>query len=175
VLRDSIHAMKYQRVYGLVEPLAELLQAQFAVHWGGWGPEALVPVPLHHSRLWEREFDQALALARHLSKGIGVPVWADGLIRQRRTASQVGLSAAARQHNVRGAFRLTNPPAGAGKALLLIDDVYTTGATLRECARVLRRAGAAWVGGYTLARVGVGRATAAAQQHSTTHGARQGS
>lgn len=175
VLRDSIHAMKYQRVYGLVEPLAELLQAQFAVHWSAWVPEALVPVPLHHSRLWEREFDQALALARHLGKGIGVPVWADGLIRQRRTASQVGLNATARQHNVRGAFRLTEPQAGAGKALLLIDDVYTTGATLRECARVLRRAGAAWVGGYTLARVGIGRATAGAPQHSTTHGARQGS
>jgi ComF family protein len=154
VLRDLIHAMKYQRVYGLVEPLAELLQAQFSVHWGACIPDALVPVPLHRSKLWEREFDQALALARELGKGIGIPVWADGLIRQRRTVSQVGLNAAARQRNVRGAFCLTDPQACAGKAWLLIDDVYTTGATLRECAHTLQLAGATWVGGYTLARVG---------------------
>ena len=154
VLRDLIHAMKYQRVYGLVQPLAELLQTQFTGYWGLRMPDALVPVPLHRSKLWEREFDQALALARYLSKGVGVPVWADRLVRQRRTVSQVGLRAAERRHNVRGAFRLTEPPACEGKALLLIDDVYTTGATLRECARVLQRAGAAWIGGYTLARVG---------------------
>jgi ComF family protein len=154
VLRDLIHAMKYQRVYGLVEPLAELLQVQFPVHWEACVPDALVPVPLHRSKLWEREFDQALALARKLSKGIGVPVWADGLIRQRRTVSQVGLNAAERQRNVQGAFRLLDVQACAGKALLLIDDVYTTGATLRECAHALRLAGATWVGGYTLARVG---------------------
>jgi ComF family protein len=153
VLRDLIHAMKYQRIYGLVEPLAELLQRQFPMYWGGCIPDALVPVPLHRSKLWAREFDQALALARELSKGIGIPVWADGLIRQWRTVSQVGLNAAERQRNVRGAFRLTEPQACAGKALLLIDDVYTTGATLQECARTLRLAGATWIGGYTLARV----------------------
>ena len=153
-LRDIIRAMKYQRVYGLVRPLAELLQAQFAFHWGEQGLDALIPVPLHGSKLRQREFDQALALARGVSRQVMVPVWADQLSRHRRTVSQVGLSAAERRRNVRGAFRLRAPQGCEGKALLLIDDVYTTGATVRECASLLRRAGAAWVGVYTLARVG---------------------
>lgn len=154
VLRDIIHVMKYQQVYGLVRPLAALLQAQFPRHWGDSQPEVLVPVPLHRSKLREREFDQALALARHLGKQVGLPVWATQLVRHRRTAAQVSLSATQRRRNVRGAFRLTEPSRWAGKRLLLIDDVYTTGATTSECARLLRRAGAAWIGVYTLARVG---------------------
>ena len=66
-LRDIIHAMKYQGVYGLVRPLAELLQAQFAWHWGGAAPEALLPIPLHRSKLRQREFDQALALLAQMA------------------------------------------------------------------------------------------------------------
>ena len=153
VLRELIHAMKYQRVYGLVRPLADLLQVQFAWHWGDQRPAALIPVPLHRSRLRQREFDQALALARYLSAQVGIPVWADLLVRHRPTVSQVGLPAAERHRNVRGAFRLSEPEACEDKALLLIDDVYTTGATIHECARLLHRAGAAWIGVYTLARV----------------------
>jgi ComF family protein len=154
VLRDAIHIMKYQGVYGLIEPLAGLLQSRFASYWGALQVDALVPVPSHRNKLREREFDQALALAWYLSKRVNVPVWNDRLIRQRRTASQVGLNALQRQQNVRGAFALKGPQECTGKALLLIDDVYTTGATLQECARLLRQAGAAWVGVYTLARVG---------------------
>ena len=156
VLRDVIHAMKYQRVYGLVQPLADLLYAQFAYHWGGDGRvlDALVPIPLHRRRLREREFDQALALAVSLSRDTGIPLWADVLVRQRPTTSQVGLSAEQRRHNVRGAFTLRDPQRCRNTTLLVIDDVYTTGATVRECARLLRRAGAAQVDVYTLARVG---------------------
>lgn len=158
VLRQLIHAMKYQRVYGLVRPLAALLQAQFAFHWGARQLQALIPVPLHRSRLREREFDQALALARHLGQPLGIPVWSDLLRRQRQTTSQVGLTVAERRRNVQGAFRIRDTHACDGSALLLIDDVYTTGATLQECARLLRRAGATWVGAYTLARVERGMA-----------------
>ena len=112
-----------------------------------------MPVPLHRSKLRTREFDQALALARHVSQGVGIPLWADVLIRHRPTLSQVGLSAAERQRNIRGAFTVQKPQYCAGKALLLIDDVYTTGATVQECARLLRQAGATRVDVYTLARV----------------------
>lgn len=161
VLRESIHAMKYQGLYGLITPLAALLQAQFVPYWGAQHLDALVPVPLHWSKVWTREFDQALALAMALGTQVGLPLWT-GLIRQRRTVSQVGLRAAQRRANVRGAFALTAPYACAGKAFLLIDDVYTTGATLRESARLLRQAGASWVGAYTLARVGEPRGH---QQH----------
>jgi ComF family protein len=153
-LRDIIHAMKYQCIYGLVRPLAGLLYAQFAWHWGGEKPAALVPIPLHRTKLRQREFDQALALAHCLSASTGIPLWAEVLVRHRATVSQVGLSAAQRRQNVRGAFHLRAPHTCAGKAILLIDDVYTTGATVGECARLLQQAGASWVGVYTLARVG---------------------
>ena len=145
--------MKYQRVYGLVPPLGALLSQQFHTYWQGHAPQALVPVPLHRSKLRVREFDQALALARCLGQSIGIPVWADVLIRQRPTPSQVGLSAAERRRNIRGAFTVRKPQDCVGKTLLLIDDVYTTGATVQECARLLRRAGAARVEVYTVARV----------------------
>ena len=153
VLRDLIHALKYQRIYGLVRPLGDLLYQHFSMYWSASPPEALVPVPLHRSKLRTREFDQALALARHVSQGVGIPLWADVLIRHRPTRSQVGLSAAERQRNIRGAFTVQKPQYCAGKALLLIDDVYTTGATVQECARLLRQAGAARIDVYTLARV----------------------
>ena len=153
VLQQIVHAMKYQRIYGLVQPLAELLQAQFQYYWGENAPDALASVPLHRRRLREREFDQAFALAQALSRGVGVPLWEQALTRHRDTVSQVGLSAAARRRNVQGAFRVETPRHGAGKTILLIDDVYTTGATATECARLLREAGAARVDVYTLARV----------------------
>jgi ComF family protein len=152
-LREMIHAMKYQRIYGLVRPLADLLAAQFKFHWHEHQPDLLASVPLHRSRLRSREFDQALALANYVGQQVDIPVTGDLLIRHRRTASQVNLNAAQRRRNVRGAFRLRDPQACQGKSLLLIDDVYTTGATAGECARLLQQAGARWVGVYTLARV----------------------
>ena len=161
VLQPMIHAMKYRPVYGLTRPFADLLQRQFDALWGSAAPDVLLPVPLHRRRLRLREFDQALALARYLSEGVGIPCLADALIRQRYTQSQVGLREAERDRNVRGAFKVQQPQAIGGKAVLLIDDVYTTGATAKECARVLQRAGAAWVGVYTLARVGGERGTRA--------------
>jgi len=154
VLRDLIHAMKYQRIYGLVRPLGDLLQQHFPTHWSAPPPAALVPVPLHRSKLRSREFDQALALARHVSQGVGIPLWADVLVRHRPTLSQVGLNAVERRRNIRDAFTVQKPQCCAGKALLIIDDVYTTGATVQECARLLRQAGATRVDVYTVARVG---------------------
>ena len=153
-LREVIHAMKYRPVFGLVRPLADLLSGQFAVHWGSRLPDALVPVPLHRLRLRQREFDQALALANALGQVTGIPVWSKTLIRHAHTRSQIGLGATERRRNIRGAFRVHPQKVCEGRSLLLVDDVYTTGATAQECARTLRRAGAARVDVYTVARVG---------------------
>ncbi len=153
-LRQIIHTMKYQSIYGLTRPLAGLLQQQFSAHWTECPPDILVPVPLHRRRLRQREFDQALALARYLSRAVGVPFEAEALVRQRDTKSQVGLNYTERDQNVRGAFDVRHPQSIQGKSILLIDDVYTTGATAKACAQVLRRAGAERVNVYTLARVG---------------------
>ncbi|WP_024891982.1 ComF family protein [Luteimonas huabeiensis] len=115
-------------------------------------PDALVPLPLHPARLRERGYDQALELARPLARGLALPLRADLLRRVRATAPQSRLDAPARRRNVRGAFRA----AGTGampRHVALVDDVMTTGATLAEAARALRRAGADRVDAWVCARV----------------------
>ena len=114
-------------------------------------PNAIVPVPLHPTRLRERGYNQALELAKPLAREFGLGL-APGLLRRTRaTAAQSDLDAVARRKNLRGAFEVdTNHPAPAHVALL--DDVMTTGTTLRECARTLKRAGVARVEIWALAR-----------------------
>ena len=116
------------------------------------GADLLVPVPLHWTRLVGRRFNQAALLANSIRGAGGPPVGADWLVRRRRTPSQGLMGPAARARNVRGAFVLRRGRSVAGRRIVLIDDVLTTGATVEECARVLRHAGAEWVGVLVLAR-----------------------
>ncbi len=114
-------------------------------------PAALIPVPLHVSRLRRRGYNQALELARPLGRALGVPVLPAVLLRTRATAAQTELDRAARRRNVRGAFAV--PRAASLPAhVVVLDDVLTTGATVAECARVLKRAGVARVDVWALAR-----------------------
>ncbi|MBV9349115.1 MAG: ComF family protein [Pseudolabrys sp.] len=119
------------------------------------GADAFIPVPLHWRRLWARRFNQSAALAETLSSLTGIPARHDDLRRVRPTSQQVGLSKAARAENVQGAFRV--PPAArvnvAGRRLILIDDVLTSGATANACANALLRAGATQVDVLVFARV----------------------
>jgi ComF family protein len=115
--------------------------------------DLLVPVPLHWTRLFARRHNQAAVLALAIAKAGGPTVSAGCLIRRRRTPSQGRKSAVARQRNVAGAFALRHPATIAGKRIVLVDDVFTTGATVEECARVLKRAGAARVDVLAVARV----------------------
>jgi ComF family protein len=114
--------------------------------------DVIVPVPLHWTRLFARRYNQAAVLAQALRPPGGPPLGADWLIRRRRTPSQGKRNAAARERNLKGAFALQPGRSVKGKRVLLIDDVFTTGATVGECARVLRRAGASAVDVLTLAR-----------------------
>jgi ComF family protein len=120
-------------------------------------PVALVAVPLHRSRLRERGYNQALEVAKALSAGLGIPLARDLLVRVRATAAQTGLDAASRRRNLRGAFAVANVHE-VPDHVALVDDVMTTGATLRECARMLRRAGVARVDVWALARAPAPRA-----------------
>lgn len=117
--------------------------------------DVLVPVPLHWTRLLARRYNQAALLAHAVGRASGVAVAVDALKRRKRTPSQGGLGLKARARNVRGAFEV--PPkrlrSVRGKRVVLVDDVYTTGATVRAAAKVLTRAGAASVDVLTLARV----------------------
>lgn len=113
-------------------------------------PLALLPIPLHPTRLRQRGYNQALELAQALAAPLGVPVIRDGLRRTRATAAQPGLDRESRRRNVRGAFAVGAEPLPARVAL--IDDVMTTGATLDAAAKVLKRAGVVWVETLVLAR-----------------------
>jgi len=116
------------------------------------GADLLVPVPLHWTRLFQRRYNQAALLAQAVRSAGGPPVAADWLARRRRTPAQGHLGPAARERNVCGAFAMRAGRSVAGKRVVIIDDVMTTGATVEECARVLKRAGAVSVGVLTLAR-----------------------
>jgi ComF family protein len=116
------------------------------------GADLLVPVPLHWTRLFQRRYNQAALLAHAIRSAGGPEVAADWLVRRRRTPAQGHLGPAARERNVRGAFAIQAGRSFAGKRVVVIDDVMTTGATVEECARVLKRSGAISVGVLTLAR-----------------------
>jgi ComF family protein len=117
--------------------------------------DALVPVPLHWRRLWTRRFNQSAALAAAIARASGVAVAHAALRRVKATRQQVGLSRSERAGNVQGAFRVAAAAKAevAGRRLVLIDDVLTSGATADACARALLRAGAAQVDVLVLARV----------------------
>jgi ComF family protein len=140
LLRESIHRFKYEQGIHLDHPLGMLLAHRLAADAPEFRPELILPVPLHPRRLRERGYNQSLLLARRLGKDLRVPTEPRRLLRIRPTPPQQGLLLADRQRNLRGAFALCGPL--RGEKILLIDDVMTTGATLRECAQVLKSGGA---------------------------------
>jgi ComF family protein len=114
-------------------------------------PHALIPVPLHPARLRERGYNQALELAKPLARALSLPLRTEMLIRTRATRAQSDLDAAARHSNLHGAFGVVENCA-LPTHVAIVDDVMTTGATLRECARILRHAGVERIDAWALAR-----------------------
>jgi len=152
VARAAILLCKHGGCLGLLRHLSALLaqEAPADLMLRGW--DAVVPVPLHWRRRWRRGFNQAEVLARAVGRRHGLPVERRCLARVRATPPQQG-DAPARRRNVRGAFVVRRAERIAGRRLLLVDDVFTTGATANACAAVLLDAGATAVGVLTLARV----------------------
>jgi len=148
-LREAIHQFKYRPCRSLGRPLGEWFAQNIRIL-----PrlEVAIPVPLHGSRLRQRGFNQALLLAHHLHEKHGISLSFDNLVRMRRTMPQVELSAEERIKNVADAFALRRPDEIYAKNVVIVDDVFTTGATMNECASVLKAAGAAEVVALTLAR-----------------------
>jgi ComF family protein len=145
-----IQQMKYEGFFALTEPLADLM----VLAWPKWQlpVDVIVPVPLHARRERQRGYNQSALLVQHLSRRLGWTADYEALRRVKRTRPQVGLTVAERRQNVANAFAVTAGHDLAGKHVLMIDDVCTTGATMASAARALLAAGARSVSGYTAAR-----------------------
>jgi len=148
VLRRLIHLFKYERIRSLVGPLSSYMAAALPRDQRF---DLIVPVPLHWRRRWERGFNQSALLAEALSRRSGIPLH-NALRRRKATAPQAGLPASGRRSNVAGAFVPARRCQVRNRRVLLVDDVMTTGATIRACARTLKAAGAAYVAVLTIAR-----------------------
>lgn len=155
--RDAVHALKYSGWWRAARPMADAIRRCVELPAG----TVLVPVPLSAARERSRGYNQSAVLAEFLARALGVPV-ARALLRRRRdTVTQTALTPEERQANLRGAFAAAGPVRGLP---VLVDDVFTTGATLAEAARTLLDAGAGRVSGVTFARAPLPLAAAAAGQ-----------
>ncbi|MFQ5481346.1 MAG: ComF family protein [Nitrospinaceae bacterium] len=152
VVRSLICFFKYQKQPVAVKEFIPALEAHFQGERERYAGFGVVPVPLHVKKLKVRGFNQAFIVAREVARILSLPIWTKGLVRVRETPPQAGLSRRQRMENLRGAFLLDRPEEWAGKRVLLVDDVLTTGATAHEVARLLKRAGVKAVHVITLAR-----------------------
>ena len=157
--KKLIYQFKYPPyIKNLAKPLANIL-AEHLIMAGKnteqiWENGILVPIPMEIRKMKNRGYNQTRELAKELGHIINVPVICDNLIKIKKTAPQMELSAKEREGNLKDAFSVKNPAEFSGKKIFLVDDVYTTGSTMEECARVLRDAGAKHVWGIAIAREG---------------------
>ncbi len=152
-LKDLILLFKYKKFAPLSRPLAEYVRTSLGGDAKLWkGADFLVPVPLHPARKRERGFNQSRLLARDLGRLRGMTLLEGCLVKVGNVPPQAGLHAVEREKNVKNAYAVRREREIRGKTLVLVDDVTTTGATLRECARVLKEAGAKEVRAITLAQ-----------------------
>lgn len=157
VSRSIVMRLKYGRRTGFARLMARLIAGTLGRVERAFDdqPPLIVPVPLHRWRIWSRGFNQSAEVGRHLSRLTGWPTAVDLIERRRRTPPLRGLGKAARARTVRGAFGLADGAREAlkGRTIILVDDVFTTGATAAACSRLLLRGGAASVEVAAFARV----------------------
>ncbi len=162
-LLEAIHLFKYRHKTRFAMPLGRLLFTEFLRHWTPDDIDLVVPVPLHIRRFRQRGYNQAYMLVHEwerMAKAAGIEmsdmaIARDLLVRTRYTPPQVRLRRQERRRNIRGAFEISRLEKVREKRILLIDDVFTTGATVEECAKVLMKNGAAFVDVLVLARVDI--------------------
>ncbi|MGB9629987.1 MAG: ComF family protein, partial [Thermodesulfobacteriota bacterium] len=152
LLREAIHRWKYKGKTSLNAYFGKWMAEGLSRYWNPNELDLLIPVPLHKTRLRDRGFNQALLLAKEIHSKTGIPYLKRALQKRKPTPPQVNLSGLERERGVRGAFEITPRDQIHEKSILLIDDVYTTGATVNECAKVLLKGGAKRVDVLTLAR-----------------------
>ncbi len=152
-IRHYIHRLKYYKDISLAEPLGSLMAIRLKEGKDFYQSEVVIPVPISPKKKEKRGFNQSYLLARVISRILKKPLLSDCLKRVKDTRAQSSLSRQDRLKNLRGAFQVTIPGQLRGKEVLLVDDVYTTGSTVNECARVLMGSGALKVNVIVLATV----------------------
>lgn len=152
LVQKLIHSLKFERLRGAGVMLGEILAEYSKFQGVKFGPSSVVvALPLHPARERTRGFNQSLIIARILSERLDVRLEEGALERTKKTKPQTGLGSEERKKNVLGSFAVTRPETVKGRAVILVDDVKTTGATLEEAARVLKEAGAKRVWAVTVA------------------------
>ncbi len=152
VMRDMLHSFKYGNALWLKKDLADIMHGALMAEFEYTLIDVVVPVPLFRTRFRERSYNQALVLAASLAALIDRRIDSRSLKRIRGTGTQTQFNSAQRKKNMAGAFKVVRPEWIRGKTILLVDDVMTTGATLSECARELKRAGSHQVFAISAAR-----------------------
>ena len=145
-LKKAINLFKYHGIKRLAGPLSDVMHRVSIP-----SVNTVIPVPLYKKRLREREFNQSALLAKHTAKRLGIPLALDCLVKTRDTTPQVGMNSKDRFKNIKKAFIINDSSVIRNRNALLVDDVFTTGATVRECSRMLKKAGADNVYVITLA------------------------
>lgn len=172
VMKDAIHQFKFAQKTSLAKPLAQLMIRHLPADIHPEQFQAVLPVPLYKTRQRQRGYNQSALLAAQLARQYHIPLMRTNLIRIRSTHAQALLKGRkARQENVKNAFSVRIPEQVRGKRVIVVDDVMTTGATLNECAKVLKRAGASYVCVMTLSRAGL-RQFHSPDQHVALDGSR---
>jgi len=155
--KKLIHQFKYQPyIKDLAKNLAGVLIEHFVITGKNtdqiWQNSVLMPIPMEIKKLKNRGYNQAEELAKELSKVLAIPLISNNLIKIKTTLPQVNLSAKERTENLKDAFSIKKPELFSGKKIFLVDDVYTTGSTMQECAQILKDSGAKQVWGIAIAR-----------------------
>ena len=157
VLRTTIHHFKYRKQTGVLSEMNLLLEKYFQENPEFCQGFTVSPIPLHFNKMKERGFDQAFLIARQVAKVLKLPLEGGLLRRVKATSPQATMTRAERARNIKGAFEINRPEHVLGKDILLVDDVFTTGATVNEAAKILKKNGARKVYVFTLGRVVVGK------------------
>jgi len=152
ILKHAMHLFKYESVKSLASPLSALFPGTGIESICRNGSAVLVPVPLHKSKLRKRGYSQTELLAEELGRNLKIEVKAGMLSKSKRTAPQMELGKKERLVNLSNAFRCKEPSSVTGKTILLVDDICTTGSTLEECAREIRRHRPGKIWGVTIGR-----------------------
>lgn len=159
VLRTTIHHFKYRKQMGVLAEMDLLLEKYFQENPGFCQGFTVSPIPLHFNKMKERGFDQAFLIARQVARILKLPLEGGLLRRVKATSPQATMTRTERAQNIKGAFEINRPECVLGKNILLVDDVFTTGATVNEAAKILKKKGAGKVYVFTLGRVVVGKGT----------------